>query len=77
LKVQAEAQQRQAPAVNPVAPGAPEAQPGLQAGVGAEAGTVQTPQGVAGLTSLLGALRLGQRSAPQEAMFNASAAGVA
>jgi hypothetical protein len=77
LKVQAEAQQRQAPAVNPVAPGAPEAQPGLQAGVGAEAGTGLTPQGVAGLTSLLGALRLGQRSAPQEAMFNASAAGVA
>lgn len=71
--VQREAQERQSTTVQPVDPGAPEAQPGLSTpGMGAEAGAVTTPEGVSGLTGLLGALRLGQRSSPQEAAFNSS-----
>lgn len=59
MQVQAEAQRRQAPDVEPVAPGAPEAQPGLAApGAGAEAGTVgPPPQGMSNLSDLVSTLR--------------------
>lgn len=81
-KVQAEAQERQAASVEPVEPGAPEAQPGIaQPGMGAEAGVAAPADSslegllsqLGGQTRLAGALRLGQRAAPQEAAFNASA----
>jgi hypothetical protein len=75
LKVQREAQERQATTLDPVAAGAPEAMPGIAPpGAGAEAGTVGPAPDLAGLTSLLGALRLGQRSAPQEQAAEAQAA---
>jgi hypothetical protein len=58
-KVHQEMQQNQAPAVNPVDPNSPEAQPGLaQPGAGAEAGTAIPPPSpdLAALGSALGAL---------------------
>ena len=77
LLVQREAQERQAANVDPVDPGDPEAQPGLQAGMGAEAATAAPPDSslegllsqLGGQTKLAGSLRLGQRSSPQEESF--------
>lgn len=66
MQVQKEAQERQA---TPVAPGAPEAQPGIaQPGMGAEAPEVmaEPPDSLGRMTQLLGSLRLGQRTSPQE-----------
>lgn len=66
-KVQQEAQERQASTVEPVAPGSPEAQPGIaQPGAGAEAGIVEPQDDVADLRQVLGNLRLGQRATPAE-----------
>lgn len=57
--VQREAQERQAPDLEPVEPGAPEAQPGLAApGAGAEAGTIPGPnEGQMNLQALITNLR--------------------
>jgi hypothetical protein len=78
LKAQEEAQARQAPAVDPVEAGAPEAMPGLQAGVGQEAGVAaDAAPSTAGLAALLGQLRSGQRATPQEAAFGQSTVGAA
>ena len=67
LQVQAEAQARQATAgppgtpEAPVAPGSPEAQPGLAPpGAGAEAGVAPPPQGLDNLRSLLSGLTAGR-----------------
>lgn len=73
MQAQQEAQQRQAT----VAPaGSPETQPGLaQPGVGAEQPAAVGPSpDLAGLVALSGALRLGQRQAPQEQQAGAVAA---
>jgi hypothetical protein len=59
-QAQEEAQERQATAVEPVAPGAPEAQPGLaQPGMGAEAGVAipEQPPSLNNLRDLMGSLR--------------------
>lgn len=71
MKVQQEAQERQA---TTVAPDDPAAQPGLaQPGMGAEAPMdpiAEPPDSLGRMTQLLGSLRLGQRSAPNEETFN-------
>lgn len=65
LKVQRDTQVQQSPDVNPVSPGSPEAQPGI-AGPTQQAGVAAPESSLAGLESLLGQLRLSQRSEPQE-----------
>ena len=69
-QVQKEAQERQATTVDPVAPGAPEAMPGLaQAGAGAEAGVdaIGPPQPSAtNLAAIFQTLRSPQRQLPSE-----------
>ncbi|HUR52882.1 MAG TPA: hypothetical protein VMZ71_02040, partial [Gemmataceae bacterium] len=81
LAVEKKAKELQAANVDPVDPGDPAAQPGIQTGVGTEAASVPPADSslegllsqLGGQTRLAGALRLGQRAAPQEAMFNAAA----
>lgn len=76
LKVQQEAQERQAASVNPVAPDAPAAQPGIvPPGAGAEAGTVGAPADLSRLNTLLMQLRGPQQfGTPQEAAAGVQAA---
>lgn len=67
-QVHEEAQQRQAPAVDPVAPGAPEAQPGLAVpGAGAEAGISGPQEGIPPLSALINQLHDTARPAIQGA----------
>lgn len=73
MLAQRELQEQQSPELNPVAPTAPEAMPGLAA-VGQGAGTTGPPAALSGLTSLLGALRLPQRQEPSEQVAGAQAA---
>lgn len=65
LEVQTEAQERQSTEVDPVAPGAPAAQPGIAApGQGAEAGTIEEPAaGLSNVSDLMAALRSSGRGA--------------
>lgn len=71
MQVQREAQERQA---EQAPPGSPETQPGIaMPGTGAEAQTGGVPPDLAHMTSLMGALRLGQNAAPQEAAAEAAA----
>lgn len=66
--VQKAAQERQAPAVDPVEPGAPEAMPGIAPeGMGAEAGTIPEPnEDVGDIADLLADLRGPTRMTPAE-----------
>lgn len=75
MKVQQEAQQRQASTVNPVEPGSPEAMPGIAPpGAGAEAGTSSPASSLQGLSGLLSQLRQPQQFAtPQEQRAEAGA----
>jgi hypothetical protein len=73
IKVQEEAQLRQSQTVDPVEPGAPEAQPGLaMPGMGAEAGTPPPAigEGPASIANLVQSIRQG-RSLRQEAEMSA------